>query len=246
MISVSVAPLLSVQGWQSYGTLGGYTCNCGQYFVRFSDSTIGGDKPHIYASYNGFQVDVIEVSDDASRVNGLNMHSNFTARPSLESGGLTVSYSSPQLNFTKLVSVKNGVINMSYSFERNVTAEITVWRWYYRSIGNYDLPVARNIRISGGINYTFFDQGALFNTSVSVSPQPVLAQISGIQGAGLNKIALTFNATRVDLAMALTSVKPLAGVGVMQVGSSDYAYPIIGFGLAVTYLVVRRELGGKK
>jgi hypothetical protein len=125
-----------------------------------------------------------------------------------------------------------------------VTAQITLWRWYYSSIGPYDLPVTRTINTAGGINYTFFEQGAVFNGSVVASPTPAEAQISGVQGAGLNKISLTFDASKIELTMALTGVKALAGVGVLQVGSSNYAFPIIGVGLAATYLVVRRELGG--
>jgi hypothetical protein len=246
VVSVSIAPLLSIQGWQGPGSTGAYSCTCGQYFVRFSDAAVGGDKPHVYTSYNGFQVDVIEVSDDESSVNGLNMYSNFTARPDLEGGGLAVSYSSPQLNFTKTVSVGDGSVHVSYSFGRNVTALITLWRWYYTSIGAYDLPVTRDINTTGGINYTFFEQGAVFNGSVVASPTPVQAQISGIQGAGLNKISLTFNASKIDLTVVLRSVKALAGVGVLQAGASNYAYPIIGVGLATAYLVVRRELGGRK
>ena len=245
VISVSFAPLLSIPGWQGYGPIGEYACNCGQYFVRFSDPTTGADRPHIFSSYNGLQIDIIQVSDQASSVDGLNVHSNFTARPRMAGEGLVVSYSSPQLNFTKVVSVSNGEVKVSYSFGKNVTALITLWRWYYSSIGHFDRPLTREISPGGDINFTFFAQGALFNASVLASPRPVQAKISGIEGAGLNKIALTFNGTKIDLAMTLDAVKPLAGVGVLDVGSTYYAYPIIGVGLSATYLVIRRKLGGK-
>jgi hypothetical protein len=245
VISVSFVPLLSVPGWQSSGPAGGYSCNCGQYLVRFSDPTVGGDKPRIYASYNGFQVGVMEVSDTTSSVDGLNLYPNFTAKPGLRGGGLTVNYSSPLLNFTKLVAVNSGTVNVSYSFGRNVTALISLWRSYFASVGPFDRPVTRELGNEGNFSFTFFDQGTLFNASVTANPKPAHAEISGVEGVGLNKIALTFNATKIDLAMKLSSVKPLAGVGVVDVGSSNYAFPIIGVGLALSYLAIRRELGGK-
>ncbi|MDA4127516.1 MAG: hypothetical protein OK452_10015 [Thaumarchaeota archaeon] len=245
VISVSFAPLMSVPGWQGYGPFGEYACNCGQYFVRFSDPTTGTDRPHVFASYNGLLVDVIQVSDQASSVDGLNLYSNFTARPRIDGGGLEVSYSSHSLNFTKHVSVSNEAVKVSYTFGKNVTALFTLWRWYYASIGHFDRPLTREISTAGDINFTFFDQGALFNASVSASPRPVQARISGIEGAGLNKIALAFNGTKIDMTMTLDAVKPVAGVGVLDVGSTYYAYPIIGVGLSATYLVIRRKLGGR-
>lgn len=244
VISVSLTPLLTFPAWQGYGPAGEFSCNCDRYFVRFSDPTSGGDKPSIFTLYSGFQVNVIEVSDQASRVDGLNLYSNLTARPSLQGRALAVSYSSPELNFTKLVSADNGAVNVNYTFERNVTALITLWRWYYASIGPFDRPVTRELGTTGKVDFTFFDQGALFNASVSADPRPVEAQISGVEGAGLNKIALVFDTTRINLTLKLDSVKPLVGVGVVEVASSNYAYPIVGSGLTATYLVVRRKLGG--
>lgn len=244
-MSVSFIPLFPSEGWQSRSPPGTYTCNCGQYFLRYSDPSVGGDKPHIYANYNGFQVDMIEVSDSASYVNGLDAYSNFTATTSIQGGRLEASYSSPPLNYNKEISVGNGMVNVTYTFSKNVTLSLTLWRWYYASVGPYDRPVNRNLTMSGHISFSFIGQGAGFNATINADPVPIHARVSGIGGTGLNKISLEFQSSKVSLSMRLTAVTPMGSAGVVEVDSANYAYPIMGAGIAAIYLVVRGSLGSR-
>lgn len=245
VVVISVAPVVTIQGWGGYGPVGEFSCSCGHYYVRFSDPSYGGDRPHVFTDYQGFQVDVVQMSDAASTVDGLNLYSNFTTRPSLGGGTLSVDYISPTLNFTKQVSVADGAVDVDYSFGRNVTAVLTFWRWYYSSVGPYDLPTTRSIP-AGDVAFSFFSQGAVFNATLAPSPAPASAQISGIEGAGLNKVTLVFHGSRVDVSVRLTGVKALAGAGVLGVGSSDAAFPVIGVALAAAYLGARGYVGRKR
>ena len=246
IITVGISPVLTVPGWQGYGPHGEFAFNGGHYYVRYSDPTLGGDKPHVFALYQGFQVDMIEVSDDQSTVDGLNLFSNFTTSQNLVGGDLHVNYTSPALNFTKSVSVASGFVRVDYAFHRNVTADLTFWRWYYTSVGPFDRPVTRELPLSASIPFSFFGQGALFNGTISSAPYPVSAEISGVEGAGLNKISLQFNGTGVALTLALTSVRPLAGAGVVEVASSNWAFPVIGLFAASAYLVTRSYMKEKE
>ena len=246
VIMVGVAPVLTVPGWQGYGPHGELSCTCGSYYVRYSDPTFGGDKPHTFVSFQGFQVDFIEVSDDQSTVNGLNVYSNFTTTQNVSGGGVVVAYVSRTVNFTKTVSVAGSELSVDYAFAENVTAVLTFWRWYYTSIGPFDRPVTRTMAVNGSIPFSVSGQGAVFNGTLSASPGPVSAEISGVQGAGLNKMALTFQGRSVVLPIRLAGVKALAGAGVVEVASSDEAFPIIGVAAAGVYLGARSWVRGKK
>jgi hypothetical protein len=246
VIAVGVTPILTVPGWQGYGPKGEFSCSCGPYYVRFSDSTHGGDKPHVYTTYQGFQVDVIEVSDEQSTINGLNIHSTFNTTRNLTGGGLLVEYTSPGVNFTKQVSVSDGVVYVDFKFTRDVTAVLTFWRWYYSSIGSFDRPVTRYIATNVSVPFTFFGQGAIFNATLSSFPSPVSAVISGVEGGGLNKMALEFQGRNVHLTIRVAAVKALAGAGVIEVASSNEAFPVLAVVVASGYLVTRAWVREKK
>lgn len=240
VIVISFSPLLPVPGWQGYGPHGEFSCNCGQYFVRYSDPTYGGDRPHVFTVYQGFQVDVAAASDSGSTVDGLDLYSNFTTAPAISGGTLSVLYSSPGLNFTKRMSYSDGAVDVYYAFPRNVTAVLTFWRWYYSTVGPYDRPTTRQLPAAQNVTFSFFSQGALFNASIASDPAPAAATISGVQGAGLNKITLEFQASSVNISIRVDGVKPLAGAGVLQVASSDWAFPVIGIVVAGAYLGARK------
>ena len=242
IIIVSFTPLIPSQGWQTLPPPGGYSCSCGQYSVSYSGPNYGGDKPHVYTSYQGYQVDVLEVSDMQSTINGLDIYSNFTETPNLVGGVLSVDYGSPGLTFSKTVSLNGSTLSVDYAFSRTVNATLTLWRWYFASVGGFDLPVTRDLGPLGSVGYTFLQAGAQFNATVSATPDASDVQISGVSGAGLNKITMEFSASGVDLTIRLESTKTLAGTGVSAVGSSTIAYPIIGTSCAVLYLVLRRRI----
>jgi hypothetical protein len=194
----------------------------------------------VFAAYQGFQVDILEFSDYQSTVNGLNLHQNFTTRPSLSGQGLTVNYVSHALNFTKRIIIDGDVVNVDYTFDRGVTADFTFWRWYFTSIGPFDRPITRVVQDPGSLNFSVFGQGALFNASLNSNPPPVSARISGIEGAGLNKISLQFTGRSVDLSVVLRGIKPVAGAGVVEVASSNAAFPVIGVCMAAVYVGARK------
>ncbi|MDG6982771.1 MAG: hypothetical protein JRM74_04880 [Nitrososphaerota archaeon] len=243
IIAVGVAPVLTFPGWQGYGPAGEFSCSCGQYYVRFSDPSYAGDRPHIFTYYQGFQVDTLQMSDSGSTVAGVDIAAGYNMTRRIAGGDLVVTYSSPGLNFTKTVAVDGGTVDVSYAFGRNVTSVLTFWRWYFDSVGSYDRPVTRSLPPDGAIGFSFFSQGALFNATLEASPTPASAQISGVQGAGLNKITLRFDAASIELQVAVRSVKPLAGAGVVAVAPSDEAFPVIGVGVAAVYLAARAWTG---
>ena len=246
IVVVGVAPLLAAPGWVGYGAKGDYTCGCGQYYLAFSDSAYGGNRPYVFALYQGSQVDMIQMSDSQSTVNGLDLYSNFSMTRQVSGGSLVVDYSSPTLNFTKQVSVADGVVRVSYAFGRNVTATLTFWRWYYATIGPFNRPVTRSLAVNGSIPFSAFGKGVLLNGTLSASPEPDTAVISGVPGLGLNKLALTFQGDRIDLMIALAGSKAPAGVGALEVASTNEALPIIGVVMASAYLVARSWVRGRK
>ena len=167
VIIVGFAPVLAASGWQGAGSAGDFTCSCRGYHVLFSDSTYGGDRPNVFTNYQGSQIDAVQVSDAQSSVQGLDLYSNFSMARHLSGGSLVVDYSSPGLNFTKVVSVGSGTVKVDYEFGRNVTAVLTFWRWYFASIGPFDRPVTRELPTNGTVPFSFFGAGALFNGSLS-------------------------------------------------------------------------------
>jgi hypothetical protein len=245
IVIVSFTPLIQAQGWQALPSPGGYSCSCGQYFVSYSATNYGGDKPHIYTNYQGYQIDVLEVSDKQSTVNGLDMYSNFTETTNLAGGMLSADYASPGLTFSKTVSLNGSTLSVGYSFSRSVNASITLWRWYFASVSGFDLPITRDLGPLGSVGYTFLQAGAEFNAMVSATPGASDVQISGVPGAGLNKMTMEFSASKIDLSIRLESIRTLAGAGVSSVGSSTIAYPIIGTSSAVMYLALRKRIVGK-
>jgi len=246
VIVISVAPLLSVTGWQGYGPGGEYSCICGKYYIRFADPAYGGDKPHVFVQYQGFQVDALEFSDIDSKVNGANLYSGYSVQRSLTNRGLLLDYSSASINFTKMVSESNGTVYVSYSFGRDVSAQLTFWRWYFTTVGPFSLPVTRTLGSSHDINFSFFGQGAVFNATLVADPAPTVTSISGVQGAGLNKVTMDFNASSISLALRLSAVRSFAGAGVVEVGSSLDAFPVMGVVFGVAYLEARRRLGTRR
>jgi hypothetical protein len=243
IIIVSFAPLFQVSGWQSLSG-GGYDCVCGKYFLTYSGPAYGGDRPHVFISYEGYQIDVIQVSDSQSGAASLGL-SNFTESPGIHGSTMVVNYTSPGFNFTKIVAPRGDSIAVTYSFGRVVTANITLWRWYFGSIGPFDRPATRNLGVPGVINYSFIDQGAAFNVTVTSSPAPTGAQISGVPGEGLNKINLEFKANTITLLVRIDSIRPLVGAGAALIGPTTAAYPIIGICLAGAYLAGRRWVVGR-
>jgi len=240
VIFVSFTPLIPAQGWQALPPAGGYSCSCGQYSVSYSAPSYGGNKPHIYTNYQGYQVDVLEVSDKQSTINGLDIYSNFTSNQTLSGGALIVEYSSPGLDFNKTISQSGGTLSVDYSFSRIVSANITLWRWYFSSIGPFDRPFHRDFGSLSSVGYTFLQAGAAFNASVTSNPTAADVQISGVPDAGLNKMTMEFRASSVSLSVKLDSIRPLVGAGVPAVGSSVIAYPVIGTSCAVLYLALRK------
>jgi hypothetical protein len=245
IITVSFAPLIPSQGGEALPAPGGYSCGCGQYFVSYSGPNFGGDKPHIYTNYQGNQIDVLEVSDKESTIDGLNISSAFTEAQSVTAGALRVEYLSSGLNFNKTVSLSGSALSVGYTFSKSVNANLTLWRWYFASIGPFDRPVDRELGPLGSVSYTLLEAGAVFNATVSATPTPVDVRISGVPGAGLNKITLVLTASSVSLSIRLDSVRPLVGAEVPNVGSSTVAYPIIGTSSAAIYLVLRRRIAGR-
>lgn len=245
VIVVGFAPLVTPYGWQGAGLTGDFACNCGQYHIAFSDLTYGGDRPNINTNYRGSSVEVVQVSDAVSTVDGLDLYSNFSMTRQLSGDNLVVDYYSPRLNFTKTVSEGNGTIFVDYQFGRNVTATLTFWRWYFTAVGPVSLPVDQAIPDNGTVPFTFFGAGGYFNATISSLPVPVSAYVFGVQGHGLNKLALTFTGDQIDIRITAASPNPPFVLGGAEIASTNYEYPLIGVLMASVYLAARSRVVAK-
>ena len=178
LIFISFLPLISdVMGagrWNGYGW-GAYDFNNGVLDVRFSDLTYGGDKPKLSASpyplmFQSKYVDVIEVSDHESFINGNNMYYDFQVARIIITDEETITYiyvanvSGEGLIVSKTTSIPfQDAIVIVYSAPREVHFRISLWRWYYESVNNitfesFGQASEKRLENAENATFTFFDR----------------------------------------------------------------------------------------
>ena len=194
IIVLSLLPLindiLTLGRWSGYGW-GAYRFDNGIVAARFSELMYGADKPKIciYPSHYLIPlppcIDVIEVSDHESYINGDNIHydCNVTSIRIVNDTTITFNYSCKNgIRFNKTVNVQhNNIVVVFFASSNNTYFKISLWRWYYNSISNVtvssmgkatflDLGEVKSLTFTF-LDRTFgkFEGKVLFSTPVHVS-----------------------------------------------------------------------------
>jgi hypothetical protein len=221
IIVLSLLPLindiLSLGRWSGYGW-GAYRFDNGIVAVRFSELMYGADKPKIciYPSHYLIPlppcIDVVEVSDHESYINGDNIHydCNVTSIRIVNDTTITFNYSCKNgIHFNKTVNVQHNNIVVSFESSNNTYFKISLWRWYYNSINNvtvYSMGKATSLDLGEveSLTFTFldrtfgeFESKVLFNAPVHVSIYR--------DEKGLNKFVFEILSRNVNL---IISVRP--------------------------------------
>jgi hypothetical protein len=236
VISVSLTPLLPLRGWQGYGPSGEFYYTGDLIQLRYNDPSFGNDKPQVFIVDAGRPISLIEFSDHNSYVNGCNVYVNFTARTRLEDGKLRVLYRSAEMSFIKVVEPGRDYVKVTYASNQTMRLNLTLWRWYFSSIGPFSMPITRSLDSCRALNFSVAEGGRTYAAQISWKPTPQKIMVSGVIGGGLNKIALDFTAREVTV-----ELKPLSPTGfsqllVLDVRESKYLYPIIAVAASSLYL----------
>jgi hypothetical protein len=147
VLVLSLLPLVynlaTPHAWVGYGE-GNYVFDNGHLHLETAGITYGGSKPLIEAYLanattggkvqNGNPQELVEVSDQASYVNGMALfNSSFSTHVMNESTLVTV-YTASNLTVTKQVTVRGANVFVTYSSPRPVNYDISFWHWYYGSV----------------------------------------------------------------------------------------------------------------
>jgi len=239
LISFSFFPLLPLYGWQAYGPSGEYMYISKAYRLRYNDPNFGNDKPHIFAHISGRPVDLIELSDQESEVNGTRLWGGGLAYSTRLIDGVLYAFYSGPVTFTKLVRPLSNGVEIAFVSNETLHLRLTLWRWYYSSIEGFSRPVSRNLTPSSSLFYTFTDGLGAFSGEIAMKPVPIGMGISGVPGQGLNKITLEFISKNVTLFIAAPEA-PLSAP-LLDIRGSNYLYPLIALLGALLYLRLTRR-----
>jgi hypothetical protein len=241
LLAFSFVPLLPLYGWQGYGPAGEYTYFAGAYRLRYNDPTFGNDKPHIFAHIAGRPVDLIELSDLESEVNGTRLWGGgLRASMKVVNGTLYVRYEGA-LSLVKYVRPLEGGVEIGFASNATMDLTLTLWRWYYSSVEGYSRPAARNLTPSASIGFAFTDGPGTFTAQLLVVPLPSAASISGVEGHGLNKISLRFVSRQVTLVIRMPEGGQPLYAPLLDIRGSNYLYPLIALSCAACYLYISRR-----
>ncbi|MEM2634935.1 MAG: hypothetical protein QW372_05665 [Nitrososphaerales archaeon] len=242
IISISFLPLIPLSGWQRYGPAGEYSYTSELFYMRYNDPTFGNDKPHIFVKNHGIDTSLIELSDHESAIDGKNVYKNFSTITRLINGILIINYSSSDLKFIKRVQPDNDIIKINYEFPRDVIAELTFWRWYFRTIESFDRPITRIIEPKDTLHFTFSDGNCLYHAYLKITPTPKNITISGEENGGLNRIMVIIKAKMIQIDIKLLSKEDISKITIPQLWGSRYLYPIIGISLSIVYIKAKKSI----
>jgi hypothetical protein len=240
VVLVSLTPLLPLRGWQGYGPLGEFYYTGDLIQLRYNDPSFGNDKPHVFVVDAGRPISLVEFSDHNSYVNGCNIYTNFTVKTRLEDGKLRVLYKSAETSFIKVVEPGEDYVKVTYAFNQTMKLNLTLWRWYFSSVGPFSMPMTRSLDACRALNFSVTEGGKTYVAQVSWEPMPEKITISGVLGEGLNKIALDFTAKEVTVEVKLLNPTGLSQLMVLDLRESKYLYPLIAFTGSSLYLWMRR------
>lgn len=236
VISVSLTPILPLRGWQGYGPLGEFYYTGDLIQLRYNDPSLGNDKPHVFVADAGRPVSLIEFSDHNSYVNGANVYTNFTAKTRLDGVRLKAFYNSSFMSFVKTVEPRSHCVKVAYMFNQTAALSLTLWRWYFSSVGPFNMPITRSLKPDNVLNFSIAESGKVYSAQLSLSPRPENVTVSGVLGEGVNKIVLDFKAENVTVEVKLLNPQSLSIFFTIDVRESRYLYPIIAIALSSIYL----------
>ena len=239
VVSLSFAPFIRVKGWDGYDS-GTFVYQDETCYIRYSDETVGIDKPHIFLR-EGWPikslVEMVELSDRQSFVNGLNLYEDFESHGQLMDDGLTIFYSgSPQL--TKSITVTDEGVVVIYESDQPIELRLTLWRWYFSSVEGNDfrgalLPL--KVEPNETINFQFMDGSRTYDGVIQFSDEPLNVEVCRDLN-GLNKIVIDYVGSHLSIKIALDGASQFS----LQIADKDLLYPLMSIVFGLAYLWVRK------
>jgi hypothetical protein len=239
VVSLSLTPFICPRGWDGRAP-GNFTYQNETYYVKYSDDTIRTDKPHIFL-LEGWPVkspvDIIELSDHQSFVNGLNLYKDFESHGRLTDEGLTVFYGgSPFL--TKSITVTDEGVIVRYESDQPMELRLTLWRWYFSSVEGSDfrgvLPPLK-VEPKKTLSFEFKDGSRTYRGVVRLSDGPLNIEV-GRDSKGLNKIIIDYVGSHLSVRIALEGASQFS----FRIDNKGLLYPLISVVFGLVYLWVRR------
>jgi len=147
VLALSFLPLVytltAPHAWVGYGE-GNYSFDNGHLHLQVAGITYGGSKPLIEAYLanattggvvdNGNPLEMVEVSDQASYVNGVDLFNSSFSTHVMNDSTLAMVYTISNFTVTKQVTVRGADVFVTYSSPRPVNYDISFWHWYYGSV----------------------------------------------------------------------------------------------------------------
>jgi len=239
VISLSFTPLICPKGWDGRAS-GTFVYQDETYYVKYSDETISADKPHIFL-LEGWPikslVDVVELSDYQSFVNGLNLYEDFESHGRLMDDELTIVYSGSSPVLTKSITVTGEGVVVKYEADQPMELRLTLWRWYFSAVEGSDyrgmLPPLK-VEPKKTLSFEFMDGGQTYRGAVKLSDEPLNVELCR-DSNGLNKIIIDYVCSHLSIRIALDET----GQYSFKI-AKDLLYPLISIFFGLVYLGVRK------
>jgi len=239
--SLSFTLFICSMGWDGYAP-GTFVYRDETYYIRYSDETIGNDKPHIFILEGwpiGSPVDVVELSDRQSRVNGLNLYKDFESRGRLTDDGLTIFYSGSGLQLTKSVTVTEEGVVVTYESDQPIELRLSLWRWYFSGVEESDyrgvlLPL--KVEPEETLGFEFKDGGQTYRGALRLSDKPLNIEVWR-DSNGLNKIIIDYVGSYLSIKISLERASQFS----FEIANKDLLYPLMSIVFGFVYLRVRRH-----
>ena len=242
VFSLSLTPFIYPKGWDGYAP-GTFLYQDETYYVRYSDQTMGSDKPHVFL-LEGWpiksQVDMVEFSDSLSYVNGSNLYEDLETIGRLADEGLTVFYSSNRssVQLAKSISVTRDGVIVKYESDRPVELRLTFWRWYFSGVDGRDyrgalLPL--KVEPNETLDFEFMVGSRTYRGVLEFSSEPSNVEVWR-DSNGLNKILIDHVGSDLSIRVSLEKANPLS----FEIANKDLLFPLISVVLGLVYLKVGR------
>jgi len=243
VVSLSLIPFICLRGWDGYApeNFTSFVYRGENYYIRYSDETIGTDKPHIFF-LEGWPikslVDMVEFSDYQSYVNGLNLYDDFVSQGRLTDDGLTVSYSDGDLQLTKSIKVTEEEVVVTYESDQPIKLRLSLWRYYFSSVNSSDykgILQPLTVKTKETLRFEFKDGNRSFRGAIKLSDEPLNVNVSG-DSYGLNKILVTYVGSCLSIKIALEGANKFP----LKIANKDLLYPLMSTAFGLIYLKVRK------
>ena len=247
VVSLSFAPFICLSGWDGYApesqSNATYVYQNETWYIRYSDETIRTDKPRIFLlerwPVKGL-IDLVELSDHQSFVNGLNLYEDFESHGGLVGDELIVSYGSNHgnLHLTKSIRVTDEGVMVTYDSDQPIELRLTLWRWYFSAVDDCDyrgVPQPLKVETKDTLRFEFEDGGQTYRGILKLSDEPSNIEV-GRDLNGLNKILIDYVGSYLSIKIALES----ASRSSLKIANKDLLYPLISIVLGAVYLKVGR------